>query len=432
MALLMLALGCGLVASIGITQVMAKRDPKPQAAVEMQSIFVAAKDISPGDRLTAAEVKLESWPKDKVPAGALSKTEDIDGVRAKYKVFEGEPIIEKKLLAKGATMNDDVVIPAGYRVVPIKVDDVSGGPGLIKPGDRVDVLVHLKRNSQEIRETATRTLLENIKVFAVNDVVTNEPDKDGKTTKKLAAQTISLLATPAEAAKITLATQIGSVRLVMRPLDEPTAAKNATASIKDVLGGSQSNDADKEKIGSDKPKDKPKNSIADMLNSMKNQMKANVPPQPVGESFVMRLIQPTSIQEFHLKADVGPDRHKLPQNGWYLESTNVVNADNGGGGRNSKSSKSNSPRISPPANFPAPNAPNSAATLTDPTPDPTSPEPTPPEPSIDQPTSNSPDLPVDFPAEPNETKKPIDLNIKTQTNSNSIHAQQGDSAPTEE
>ena len=40
--LLMLALGCGLVASIGITQVMAKRSSgSPAATGETQSIFLA-------------------------------------------------------------------------------------------------------------------------------------------------------------------------------------------------------------------------------------------------------------------------------------------------------------------------------------------------------------------------------------------------------
>ncbi len=54
MALLMLALGCGLVASIGITQVMAKRNTEPSGpAAETVPIFVAVKDISLGEPLSA-------------------------------------------------------------------------------------------------------------------------------------------------------------------------------------------------------------------------------------------------------------------------------------------------------------------------------------------------------------------------------------------
>ena len=71
--LLLLALGCGLVAAIGINKVLASR-PTEQAAEtgEMMPIFVALTDIGMGDPLTPEVLKLEEWPKTKVPAGALT------------------------------------------------------------------------------------------------------------------------------------------------------------------------------------------------------------------------------------------------------------------------------------------------------------------------------------------------------------------------
>ena len=85
------------------------------------------------------------------------------------------------------------VIPNGYRVVSVQVDSVSGST-LILPGDRVDVLVYLVGNAQHgIPETSTRTVLQDIKVFAVNDVVDMDKDKE----KSISSKTISLLATPA-------------------------------------------------------------------------------------------------------------------------------------------------------------------------------------------------------------------------------------------
>ena len=69
--LLVLALGCGLVAAIGINQVLANR---PVAQVtdsgETVPIFVALTDIGLGDPLTPQVLKLEEWPKMKVPPGA--------------------------------------------------------------------------------------------------------------------------------------------------------------------------------------------------------------------------------------------------------------------------------------------------------------------------------------------------------------------------
>ena len=53
MALLILALGCGLVASIGITQVV-KRNPEPATgAGETATVFVAVKDVALGEPLCA-------------------------------------------------------------------------------------------------------------------------------------------------------------------------------------------------------------------------------------------------------------------------------------------------------------------------------------------------------------------------------------------
>ena len=67
-ALLVLALGCGLVASIGITQVMSKEDAGPVAAAgEADTVFVAIEDIGLGDILEPNMLRLEQWPKDKVP-----------------------------------------------------------------------------------------------------------------------------------------------------------------------------------------------------------------------------------------------------------------------------------------------------------------------------------------------------------------------------
>ena len=86
-ALLVLALGCGLVASLGITQVLAKRGGDPTVTAEMQGVVVAVKDIPLGSLLTPQTAKLEEWPKDRVPAGALTRLEDVDGRRKSSEIL---------------------------------------------------------------------------------------------------------------------------------------------------------------------------------------------------------------------------------------------------------------------------------------------------------------------------------------------------------
>jgi pilus assembly protein CpaB len=358
MALLMLALGCGLVASIGITQVMAKRNAEPAPVGDTQSIFIAVKDIPLGDRLSAECVKLEAWPKDKVPLGAVSKIEDIDGSRVRTKLYAGEPILEKKLLGKGMNMQgDSALIPKGYRVVPVKVDNASGGPGLIMPGDRVDVLVHLVRNTNnDVLETSTRTILQDIKVFAINDVV-EVGEKDSKEKEKMNAKTISLLVTPAQGAKLMLASEMGKVQLFMRSPEDDSTAIDGISIPGDLFGDSKKAVRDKEKIYVDDTPPEPKKStaLADFLKNMKNISTAKAVqsvPSVTNDMWTMRILQPNGINELVLQADTGPQAAKMPNGSWHLISTSLTSASSGVTNGNNNKTQSTPQPSSPPAEPP--------------------------------------------------------------------------------
>lgn len=248
LSLLLLALGCGLVASIGITQMMSRNKDAAAPTADSQSIFVATTDIGMGDILTPDVLKLEPWPKGNVPPGAILQMSDIEGRRTRTRLYAGEPILENKLLGKGASQQGaTALIPKGYRVVPVKVDLVSGGGSLILPGDRVDVMVHLVREvSRDIPETVTRTILQDIKVFAVNDVL--ELEKDAGSGQSIAAKTISLLVTPQQAAKVMLASQLGMIQLVMRSPEDDQPSPIVQATPRQLFGMAAKSNRDKESL----------------------------------------------------------------------------------------------------------------------------------------------------------------------------------------
>lgn len=236
LVLLMLALGCGIVASVGITQVMSNRPTEPTVVqAETEQIFVAMKDIPMGDPVSAQAVKLEEWPKDMVPKGAIAKLEDVENRRPKSRIFAGSPILENQLLGKGALdQGASDSIPKGSRVVAVKVDAVSGSASLIRPGDRVDVLVYVTQSrTNGASRTLTKTILQDIKVFAVNEMW-DAATASGE--KSITAKTISLLVTPNQAEKITLASEIGQIRLVMRSPDDKEQTKDSGVAVRDVLG----------------------------------------------------------------------------------------------------------------------------------------------------------------------------------------------------
>jgi pilus assembly protein CpaB len=268
LALLALALGCGLVASLGITQVMAKRnDP----VADMETVLVAAKDIPTGGQITAPMLKLEQRPKEQVSPGALNRIEDVEGRRARAELFAGDIILEQKLLGKDATgRGADALVPKGYRVVSVRVDAVSGGAGLLLPGSRVDLLVHVTRNpALGFQQTTTKTVLQDLKVFAVNDVVSVDPN--GPETKSIAARTVSLLVTPAQAEKITLASELGVIRLVMRGIEEETQSVTRGSTPSELFGTVEAGRRDKDSLMQQEPvaASKQQDGLLAALNSMR-------------------------------------------------------------------------------------------------------------------------------------------------------------------
>jgi pilus assembly protein CpaB len=330
-ALLLLALGCGLVASIGITEVMSRRNADPSVLTgETQPIFVAMADIGLGDQLSSQVLKLEPWPKDKVPVGAISRIADVEGRRARTKLYAGEPILENKLLGKGASgQGATALIPKGYRVVPVKVDMVSGGSSLILPGDRVDIMVYLVRDpGREIPETSSRTILQDIKVFAVDDVIDLEKEKDGR--KSIPAKTISLLVTPEQAAKVTLASEMGKINLVMRSPEDDQQAPSAQARPRElfgVFGATAKAERSKETlVESPEPdlNDKTKRLLG-FLDAMKGKLAASASPPAEAskprETWVLRMLKPAGIAEVTFEKDVGTGAAMSPFGPWRVTST---------------------------------------------------------------------------------------------------------------
>jgi pilus assembly protein CpaB len=237
--LLALALGCGLVASIGISQVMDRRNQNNTNPGETQAIFVALHDINANDPLTPENVKIEEWPKSKIPHGAVTKLEELENKRARQKIFADEPVLTGKVIDANEVKSASTKIPKGYRVVAVRVDAVSGGGSLILPGDRVDVLVFLNKNpAVGVMETKSQTILQDIKVFAVDTTFTRTPDQEEPA---MAAKTISLLVTPEQAEKVTLATEMGSIRLILRHDQDDTVMQSDGTNSSDVLGSEGAN-----------------------------------------------------------------------------------------------------------------------------------------------------------------------------------------------
>jgi len=309
--LLALALGCGLVASIGISQVMERRQQQtPVNPGETEVIFVALHDINPNEPITAQNIKTEEWPKSKVPTGAITKLDEIENMRTRQKIFQGEPLLLGKLIDANEITGASKGIPKGYRVVAVRVDAVSSTGSLILPGDRVDLLVYLTRNpAHDIPESQTRTVLQDVKVFAVDAAFQRDPG-DGEAA--MAAKTISLLVTPQQAEKVTLASEMGSVRLILRNDSDGDVAETDGTQASDVLGTASASDRDAETKKVEAPQQAPAASkIGDATKSLLDFIKERQKAQPVVAPVVqgpwkIKLLKGGQVEEVSIDSEGVP------------------------------------------------------------------------------------------------------------------------------
>lgn len=231
--LLALALGCGLVASIGISQVMDKGEGV--VGYETQPIYVALHNINLNDPIDASMVSLQDWPKDKIPQGAISKLEELENRRPRTTIIEGEPILDAKLLGQGEVYDPIGNIPPGMRLKTISVDAEKSAAGLLSPGDRVDIQLFVNRNPGQGFNTArTRVILQNIRIFAIDADVQRAADGgEGRTI----AKTVSLLLTPDQSNRVSLAEQIGELNLIPRSPDDPDQITATEITVDDLMSG---------------------------------------------------------------------------------------------------------------------------------------------------------------------------------------------------
>jgi pilus assembly protein CpaB len=296
--LLGLALGCGLVASIGISQVM---DRPAQVTMEMAPIYIAKHNINLGDPIDAEMLSLQEWPKDKIPRGAISELSELEGRRPRTAIIEGEPILEGKLLAPGQVADPIQQIPKGMRLKTIAVN-AEKGVGLLGPGDRVDVQLFVRKDARTGIETAkAKIILQNIRVFAVDQTVQRSPDGSEE---KAIAKTVSLMLTPEQSSKLSLAEQIGELSLIPRNPDDDEVASWAETKIEDLLGEEgESNTREKEQGTDQVAEDQPA--------EQGNLLDAVAAATPAVPPFRMEIVEAQAVREMLFDGETGKPIRQL-------------------------------------------------------------------------------------------------------------------------
>jgi len=206
-----LALALGFLASVYVYRSLQSRSgPGSDSGVD---VIVAADDLQVGARVEEHDIKIIKIPAADLPPGSPRRRSEVLGHGVIVPISKGEFILPNRLAGENAGSGLPSLIPPGMRAVSVRVNEVVSVAGFVTPGTRVDVL--LTGTPGGANEQQTTTVLQNVAVLASGHTLERTATGEAQTTA-----VITLLVSPDDAQRLTLASSEGHIQLALRnPLD---------------------------------------------------------------------------------------------------------------------------------------------------------------------------------------------------------------------
>jgi pilus assembly protein CpaB len=229
MRVLMFALAIGSAIMAGL---MAKGfiGKKPEVQVteapvlKTVDVLVAGKDVLMGDRFGPGALAWKAWPEGNVLSTMITKDTKPDALvefepaRARTAMFEGEPVIEKKVVMPNAGGFMSAILPKGMRAVSVAISSRSSAGGFILPDDRVDVILTRKLGGDASGTVKSDTVITNVRILAVNQLYRQGDNADAVSVDK--GETATLELTGPQSEVIAQVESSGELSLALRSIAE--------------------------------------------------------------------------------------------------------------------------------------------------------------------------------------------------------------------
>lgn len=230
-----IVLGIALVAAVGAAlmvrsmigggtpEVSAAQAPAP---IAMTEVLVANTNLTPGQSLTAENVRWDKWPSASVDTNAFITRngetpleESVKGMVVRSPILTSQPVTSIAVVKADGSGFLAATLTPGMRAVSIVISAESGAGGFILPNDRIDVIQTRKLPNDR---AVSRTILSDVRVLAVDQ--TAQQDKDAKT---VVGKTATLEVTLEQAEQLSSAQIAGPLSLALRPLADKTEMADA-------------------------------------------------------------------------------------------------------------------------------------------------------------------------------------------------------------
>lgn len=202
------------------------------------SVLVATRDIGLGAAITPDMLGARPLPRSYVEDRHIpaSEADRIIGVRVTSGVKGGESLLWTDLATTSEQRRDlSGLVRHGQRAITIRADVSTSFGGLLRPGDRVDVLLTVMR---ETNQYVTIPLLQNLLVLAAGRD-TGAPVRPGerRRTRHGTVAQVTLSVTLEQAAALALSQEQGRLTLILRNPDDITIVENARdTTTGDIMG----------------------------------------------------------------------------------------------------------------------------------------------------------------------------------------------------
>ena len=212
---------------------------------ELVPVVRATKDIPKLSILEDNMVEVVNVPKKYEQPGALREKLEIRGKIADAPIRKGEMVMATKIVSPGRKTGLSLQIEEKKRAVTIAVNDVTGVGRLIRPFDRVDILLVTRHGDSEVQDKRINILYQDVLVLATGENlgsgVPSSTEKDELTdaikfvdpdTRKYLNITLSV--TPKQAMGLVLAQEFGQLHFSLRPAYRSHNFKLHAMNIEDV------------------------------------------------------------------------------------------------------------------------------------------------------------------------------------------------------
>jgi pilus assembly protein CpaB len=227
---------------LGLAALKFTRDAMSKGGKADDSKFVAtvtaAKDIAPGQPITAADLTTAKVEAKAFATGAFTTPAEVVDRIALNGLVKGQPVLESTLAPKGAAAGVQALIEPGMRAITIQVDEFTGLGGLLLPGAHVDILAMLRDQDNKI--STSRTIVQNVEIRAVGRQITGTtPQTDPNLPAGAPAPyptNVTLLVTPEQAEAIQLASVGGRPWIALRNSADQKEFRTEGTTLADLRG----------------------------------------------------------------------------------------------------------------------------------------------------------------------------------------------------